>query len=135
MSAAEVIVAVATGLVAGVYAGLLGVGGGIIMVPSLVILLSVDQQIAQGTSLLVIVATSAAGTIANRRRGLIDVRLALLLGAGGCAGAVVGSLLALRVLDADTLRRIFGVVLLALAARLALRRRAKPDPGSPARAD
>ena len=93
------------------------------MVPAMVILLSVDQQVAQGTSLVVIVATAAAGTFANSRRGLVDLRLAVLLGAGGTAGTVVGALFALRVLDAQTLRRIFGVTLLLVAARMAVRRR------------
>lgn len=119
MTAVEVLVALLTGLVAGVYAGLLGVGGGIIMVPSLVILLGQDQQVAQGTSLLVIVATATAGTIANRRRDLLNVSLARNLAVGGVAGTVVGALLALQVLDDDALKRIFGVVLILIAGRLA----------------
>lgn len=118
MSAAEVAFAVATGVVAGTYAGLLGVGGGIIMVPALVIVLDQSQQGAQGTSLLVIVVTAAVGTVANARRGALDLRLAALLGAGGVAGAAAGALLALRVLDEGALRRVFGVTLLLLGLRM-----------------
>lgn len=127
MSGLDVIIALATGLVAGTYAGLLGVGGGIIMVPSLVILLGQDQQVAQGTSLLVIVATALAGTAANARRGLLDRRFAILLGLGGVAGTVAGALLALRVLDESTLQRVFGAVLVLIAVRLALARRPRDD--------
>ncbi len=127
MSGLDVIIALVTGLVAGTYAGLLGVGGGIIMVPSLVILLGQDQQVAQGTSLLVIVATALAGTAANARRGLLDRRLAILLGLGGVAGTIAGALLALRVLDESTLQRVFGAVLVLIAVRLAFARRPRDD--------
>lgn len=130
MSLPELVLAAAIGLVAGAFAGLLGVGGGIVMVPAMVLLLGEDQHVAQGTSLLVIVATAAAGSVANARRGLLDLRLAAVVAAGGVAGAVGGALLATEVLDADTLRRIFGGVLLAIGARLLLRARARePDPG------
>lgn len=131
MSVPEILIALATGFVAGAYAGLLGVGGGIIMVPSLVILLGVEQQSAQGTSLLVIIAAAATGTVANAKRGSLDARIALLLGGGGAAGAVGGALLALRVLDETTLRRIFGVVLLIVGARLARTPRAPRDAVAP----
>ena len=122
MSVADVAIALGVGLAAGVYAGLLGVGGGILMVPAMVILLGQDQHVAQGTSLLVIIATAFAGTRANVRRGLLERRPALLLGAGGAIGAVAGSLLALEVFDALVLRRIFGVVLLLIALRMAIPR-------------
>ena len=131
MSIAEVLIALGVGLVAGSFAGMLGVGGGIVMVPSMVLFLGQQQQIAQGTSLLVIVATASAGTVANARRGLLDVRAALLLGAGGICGAVAGSLLAVDVLDESVLRRVFGVVVLLVAARLVIRRRpAREDEGA-----
>ena len=129
MTVVDLAIAIGVGLAAGAFAGLLGVGGGIVMVPALVLLLEQEQHVAQGTSLLVIIATAAAGTVANARRGLLDVRLATLIGAGGVAGAVVGALLATELLDAATLRRIFGVVVLLIAARLLVRQRpAEPDP-------
>jgi uncharacterized membrane protein YfcA len=125
MSVGEFVIALTTGLVAGAYAGLLGVGGGIVMVPAMVLLLGVDQQVAQGTSLLVIIVAAVAGTVANQRRGLLDRRVSLLLGAGGVAGSVVGALLALRVFDEAVLRRVFAVVLIVVGLRLA---RARPSP-------
>lgn len=110
--------AVAVGLAAGAFAGLMGVGGGILMVPALVILLDQSQHVAQGTSLVVIVATAAAGTLANARRGFVERRSAALLAAGGVAGSVFGALLALRVLDETVLRRIFGAFVIVVALRM-----------------
>jgi hypothetical protein len=122
VSLPEILIALSTGLVAGVYAGLLGVGGGIIMVPAMVLLLGQDQQVAQGTSLLVIIATGLSGSWANARRALIDRPVALILAVGGVAGTIAGAVLALRVLDEAVLRRIFGALLVMMAVRLAVRR-------------
>ncbi|HEX9776077.1 MAG TPA: sulfite exporter TauE/SafE family protein [Actinomycetota bacterium] len=118
MSGADVVIAVLTGLVAGGYAGLLGVGGGIVMVPVMVILLGLEQQVAQGTSLVVIIVTATAGTVANARRKQLDGRLAALLGIGGVAGSVAGALLAVQVLGEDALKRVFGAVLVTVAVRM-----------------
>jgi hypothetical protein len=118
----DAVVALIAGLVAGTYAGLLGVGGGIVMVPALTILLAQGQQVAQGTSLLVIIATAIAGTRANARRGLLDRPLATVVGAAGTAGAAIGSLLAVHVLGPEALRRVFGVLLLLVAARMLFER-------------
>jgi uncharacterized membrane protein YfcA len=122
MSPAEAIVAIAVGVVAGMYAGLLGVGGGIVMVPAMVLLLDQPQRVAEGTSLLAIVATAISAVRAHRRTGLVRPRWAQLLGIGGAVGAVAGSLVALNVIsDEQLLRRIFGVFLLLVAAWVAAR--------------
>lgn len=128
MSAGDALVALGTGLVAGVYAGLLGVGGGIIMVPSMVLLLSQSQHVAEGTSLLVIIPTAVIGTIAFARRGLVDAATVRWLAAGGVGGAVAGAALAIQVVhDERLLRRIFAVFLLLVVARLAIPRRRARD--------
>lgn len=124
MTLADAIVALATGLVAGTYAGLLGVGGGIVMVPSMALLLAQSQHVAEGTSLVVIIPTAVAGTIAFSRRGLVDFAVARWLALGGVGGAVAGAVLAIQVItDERLLRRIFAVFLLLVVARLALPRR------------
>jgi uncharacterized membrane protein YfcA len=128
MSALDVVVAILTGLVAGAFAGLLGVGGGSVMIPSMVLLLDQTQHVAAGTSLLVIVFTGIAGTVANRKRDLLDAPVAKLLGFGGILGAVLGAALALRVLEEETLRRIFGAFLIVVALTLLVRRAEKPQP-------
>jgi uncharacterized membrane protein YfcA len=110
-------VAAAIGLGAGVLAGLFGVGGGVLLVPALVILLGFDQHVAQGTSLLVIIPTAIAGTLANRRGGLVDGRQAAKVAAGGIGGAVLGGILA-TTLDDRSLRLLFVVYLVVVGVRL-----------------
>ena len=117
----------AIGLAAGFLAGLLGVGGGILLVPAMVLLLGFDQHVAQGTSLVVIIPAALIGTWTHYRRGTIRPRDAVLVAAGGVIGAAVGSLSALT-LDDELLRRLFALVLLATAVRMLLSTRSKPRP-------
>lgn len=77
------ILLVAVGILAGALAGLLGVGGGIVMVPALVLLASVPQAVAKGTSLAVIVPTALVGTIQNVGRRDADLRVAAVAGGAG----------------------------------------------------
>ncbi len=116
----EFIGLVVLGLFAGTVAAALGVGGGVIYVPALVVLFSFDQHIAQGTSLAVILPTAVVATIAHARFGNVRWRLAVPIAVAGIAGAAVGAWVALS-LDADLLRRFFGVFVLIVAARMAWR--------------
>jgi uncharacterized protein len=116
----------AVGVAAGFLAGLLGIGGGIIMVPAMVLLFGFDQHVAQGTSLLVIIPAAAAGSWTHYRRGRLDLRVAAFVAAGGVVGAVVGSLSALSLEDA-LLQRLFAVILFVVAVRMFLRRPAPDD--------
>ena len=111
----------AIGLVAGVLAGLLAVGGGVVLVPALVLLLGFDQHVAQGTSLVVIVPAALAGSTVNYRRGRFRLLDAALLVAGGLAGAAIGSSMALGLQDAS-LRRLFAVLLVAFGVQQLLPR-------------
>ena len=115
----------AIGLAAGFAAGLLGVGGGIVMVPAMVLVLGFDQHVAQGTSLVVIIPAALAGSVTHYRNGRVSLKDAALLAAGGIGGAVVGSISALSV-DDTSLRRLFGAFLLLVAAQLVLGRRPQP---------
>jgi uncharacterized membrane protein YfcA len=121
----------AIGLAAGFAAGLLGVGGGIVMVPAMVLVLGFDQHVAQGTSLVVIIPAALAGSVTHYRNGRVSLRDAALLAAGGIGGAVLGSISALSV-DDTILRRLFGVFLLVVAAQMVLgrgrRRSETPNP-------
>ena len=121
MTPLELVALLAIGLAAGFAAGLLGVGGGIVMVPAMVLVLNFDQHVAQGTSLVVIIPAALAGSVTHYRNGRVSLRDAALLAAGGIGGAVVGSISALSV-DDTLLRRLFGVFLLLVAAQLVLRR-------------
>jgi uncharacterized protein len=108
---------IVVGAAAGVLAGLLGVGGGILLVPFLVLAVGMTQHEAEATSLLVILPTAVAASVALRRRGLGDLPIALVIGMVGALGAVVGALLALS-LPADVLRAVFAVLLAVAGLRL-----------------
>lgn len=116
----EVIALIVLGLFAGAIAASLGLGGGVIFVPALVVLFGFDQHIAQGTSLAVIFPTAIVATVAHTRRGNVRWHLAIPIGIAGIVGAVFGAQVALR-LDPDLLRRMFGIFLTLLAIRMAWR--------------
>ena len=82
---------VLVGLAAGMLAGLLGVGGGIIMVPGLVLLTGDNADTARGTSLLVVIFTALTATVTNWRNGLVEVRLGLVAGLVGAPAGLVGA--------------------------------------------
>lgn len=105
------------GLVAGTIAAALGVGGGVIFVPAFVAVFGFTQHLAEGTSLAVILGTAAVATWVHGRHGRVDWRNAAIVGGGGVIGAFLGASLALR-LDAELLRRLFAVLLIAVAVRL-----------------
>jgi uncharacterized protein len=115
------------GLVVGTVSALLGIGGGVIIVPTLVLLFGYGQHLAEGTSLAVIVPTALFGAIAHTRRGYTDWSIGWKLGLGGLAGALLGAELALA-LPAGVLARAFGA-LLAVVTVLLVRRSADSGPG------
>lgn len=112
----EVLIAIGIGLAAGFFAGVAGVGGGVIIVPASVIFLGLPQHEAQGTSLLAIVLTASAATVVNLRNQRVRLKDGLVVGIGGVVGSVVGSRLALRI-DDRTLSLIFGFLVLFVALR------------------
>jgi uncharacterized membrane protein YfcA len=109
---------VAFGVVVGVASGLLGVGGGTLVVPFLTLAVGLSQHAAEATSLLVILPTAVAGSLALRRRGVGDLGLAIRFGVAGAAGSVLGALLALA-LPASALRIVFAVFVGLVGLRLA----------------
>jgi uncharacterized membrane protein YfcA len=109
---------VAFGVVVGVASGLLGVGGGTLIVPFLTLAAGLSQHAAEATSLLVILPTAVAGSLALRRRGVGDLRLALRFGVYGAVGSVLGAFLALA-LPGSALRIVFAVFVGLVGLRLA----------------
>jgi uncharacterized membrane protein YfcA len=105
------------GVAVGVLAGLLGVGGGTLLVPVLVLGEQVEQHMAQGVSLLMIFPVAMMGLWSYARRGLVSAPLLPPLVAGGAIGAAGGALLA-HTMEASLLTRLFALLLLALAARM-----------------
>ena len=125
----EVVLILATGVVAGVFSGVLGIGGAAVLIPALVIGFGLGQVEAQATALATLVPTTAAGAIAYARRGAIDRRAVLRLVAAGVPGAMVGAYLALQI-PGDALARIFAAFLLVAAYRLwaSTREASAPEP-------
>lgn len=121
LSVTRVVSGLAIGLVAGAISGSLGVGGGSIMVPAMVLLLGVDEAGAQGTSLLVILPTALAGVISHFRHGSVDISPTWLVGISGAAAAAGGAFLALNIGN-SALRVAFALFLAFMGARLILTR-------------
>ncbi len=112
---------IVVGLAAGALSATLGIGGGLVFVPALAVIASFDQQLAQGTSLAVIVPTVAIGAYVHARAGRVDWAIAIPVGLGGIAGGLIGAQVALG-LDETLLRRMFAVFLALMAVRMLLRR-------------
>jgi uncharacterized membrane protein YfcA len=119
--------ALVLGFAAGVVSGLFGVGGGILFVPAL-LALGLAQLDAEATSLLAIVPTVAIGTWRQTAYGNVRWRAAATIGLASIAGVVGGGLVA-ESLPETTLRRLFALLLLAVAAQLAWRARRPTTPG------
>ena len=117
MSVTLVLLVIAVGGAVGVMSAMFGVGGGVIMVPFIVLVLDQSQHVAEGTSLLVIVPTAIAGVIAHHKRGYVDPRKALNLAVTGVIGAVAGAKIALS-LSPDRLTTAFGVFTILVGAKL-----------------
>ncbi len=117
------------GVAAGIVAGLLGVGGGVLFVPALVILLGLDQHQAEATSLLAIVPVAIVGTYTQDRYGNVRRADALLLGVLSVAGAGAGVALA-NALSGAVLRDAFAALMLIVAAQLVRRVRGGGTPSA-----
>jgi hypothetical protein len=124
----DVVAAMSLGLAAGLVAGMLGVGGGILFVPGLVLFLGLSQLEASGTSLLAMIPVAVAGAARQHRYGNLRLAEGGLLGALAAGGALVGVTLANR-LPERALQLGFAALLLVTAAQLA--RRALQADGDP----
>jgi uncharacterized protein len=118
LDAATVLTLILVGLITGVLAGLLGVGGGIFVVPAMVVGYGIPAAVAKGTSLAMIVPTSIIGTWRNRKNANVDLRVAVILGLAGVVSALVGSKIAVGMSE-KTSNVLFACLLLFVAARMA----------------
>ena len=108
------------GILAGVLSGLVGVGGGIIMVPLLVMFFGFNQHQAQGTSLAVLAVPVTAVAVFNYyKEGQINIKYAAIIAVFFVVGSIFGSKFALT-LDQKLLKKIFAVVLLVIAGKMLL---------------
>ncbi len=120
MSTSLLLILIGIGLLTGFMAGMLGIGGAIIMIPALVFLLGLSQQSAQGTSLAVMLPPIGIIAAYNYyKAGEVNFKFALILAAFFLVGSFFGSKLALTI-PQPMLKKIFGVLLLLVAAKMLL---------------
>lgn len=100
------------GFLSGIISGM-GIGGGTILIPSLVLLSNIKQQDAQGVNLIVFLPVAITALYTHIKKGNIDFSYAKLIIIGGVLGAIVGSILALRI-NPSNLRKYFGIFLLII---------------------
>lgn len=119
---------VAVGVATGILAGLLGVGGGVVMVPAMMMLLSLPSAFAKGTSVAVIIPTAIMGTWRNRTKKNVDMKAAAICGFGGIPAAVVGGWVSAQM--SDTVSNVlFASLLIVVAVRLLLQVRTDDKAG------
>jgi len=110
----------ATGTAAGLFSGLFGAGGGVVIVPLLVLWLGYDERRATGTSLAAIVVIALFATVAQGTYGNVDYGKGLLVGIPAVAGALLGTWIQQRV-RTETIGLLFALLLVAVSADLVLR--------------
>ena len=114
-----VLILIGLGLLTGVLSGLLGVGGGVFMVPVLILFLELSDITAKGVSLLVVIPTGLIATFFSLRKGNVDLRAASAIGIAGAATTIGGAALAFW-LDPMVASILFAVFLLVIAIRMAI---------------
>ncbi len=118
MTTTTIIILIIIGLCAGILSGLVGVGGGIIMVPMFVIFLGITQHNAQGMSLAVMLPPVTFLAVYNyHKAGEVDWKLALIASAVFIIGGFIGSKLALKI-DQAILKKVFGFFMLIVAIKM-----------------
>jgi len=108
------------GVITGILAGLLGVGGGIVVVPALLLLFGTSDLVAKGTSLLMMIPTALSGTVGNLRRSNVDLLAALCVGAAACVTTAIGVQIA-KAVDPFVANVLFSVFLVFIASQIALK--------------
>jgi uncharacterized membrane protein YfcA len=118
MSGQTIFIIVLIGLFAGMLSGLIGVGGGIIIVPALIFFLGFGQHQAQGTSLGILLLPAGIFAVINYyKQGYIDVKVVALLFIGFLLGGYFGSKISLTLSEA-VVKKIFAVMLLLIAGKM-----------------
>ena len=120
MTTSIILILIAIGIITGVMAGMLGIGGAIIMIPALVYLIGISQITAQGTSLAVMLPPIGIIAAYNYyKAGQVNIKFAIILAIFFLVGSYFGSKLALNI-PQSVLKKIFGVLLLLVAAKMLL---------------
>lgn len=118
MSTQMIIILIMVGIAAGVLSGLVGIGGGIIIVPALVYFLAFSQKMAQGTSLgILLLPIGLLGVIQYYKQGYIDIRVVVIISLAFFAGSYFGSKIALS-LPQESLKKVFAVLMILISIKM-----------------
>jgi uncharacterized membrane protein YfcA len=118
MSTSIVLLLILIGLVAGVFSGMIGIGGAIIIIPALIYLLHLDQHTAQGTSLAIMLPPIGLLAVINYyKAGAMNLKFALIIAVAFLVGGYFGSRIALNI-PVESLRKVFAIVLFLIALRM-----------------
>ncbi len=118
MNTQTILLLLLVGLVSGALSGLIGVGGGIIIMPALILILGFTQQQAQGTSLgLLLLPVGVLAVWTYYKKGQIDVRVVHIMSAAFILGGYLGSKMALNIPQA-TLKKVFAIILTGVASKM-----------------
>jgi len=117
MNVSSILILMAIGLAAGILSSMVGIGGGILIVPALVLIFAMSQKMAQGTSLAMLIPPIGIFAVINYyKAGYVDLKVAGILCITFFVGGYIGSKIALD-LQEGTLKKIFGVFLMAIAVK------------------
>ena len=118
MDTQMILIIIMVGAAAGILSGLVGVGGGIIIVPSLVYFIGFSQKTAQGTSLaMIMLPVGIFGVMQYYKQGHVDFKIVGLLAIGFLAGSFFGSKIALSI-SQETLKKVFAVLMILIAIKM-----------------
>ncbi len=118
METQTILIVILIGIAAGMLSGLVGIGGGLVIVPALVYFLGMSQHAAQGTSLgLILLPVGILAVLAYHKQGHVDPKIVGLLAIGFVAGSFFGSKISLS-LPQETVKKIFAVLMIIIAVKM-----------------
>jgi uncharacterized membrane protein YfcA len=118
LSMNEILILLCIGLAAGCLSGLVGVGGGIIIVPALVYFLGFNQQMAQGTSLsILLLPTGIFAVMSYYQKGFVDWKIALIIASSFLLGGFIGAKVAIS-LDQNVVKKIFAAFMVLMGIKM-----------------
>ena len=128
MTFTVILILLLIGLAAGFLSGLIGIGGGVLIVPALVLFAGFSQKLAQGTSLgILLLPVGILAVLQYYRQGYLNVNYIAIISVAFVLGSFMGSKLAISLSD-DKMKKIFAVIMMIIAVKMLFFDKAKPTP-------